>query len=63
LGTFPKNEYQFSLIDSTGKVVLSQVVTDAPLVKGFAVGQLARGMYMAVMESDSTRVTRKIVLE
>lgn len=63
LGTFPKNEYQFSLIDSTGKVVLSQAVTDAPLVKGFAVGHLARGMYMAVMESDSTRVTRKIVLE
>lgn len=63
LGTLPQSNYTFSLLDINGKTVFTQFVENAPLVKGFSVGHLQRGMYLGIVESEGKRITKKIVLE
>lgn len=63
LGSLPQTHYTFSLYDIHGKSVFSQVVDNAPLLQGFSVAHLARGMYLGVLETESQRITKKIVLE
>lgn len=63
LGTLPQSNYTFSLLDINGKTVFTQFVENAPLVQGFSVGHLQRGMYLGIVESEGKRITKKIVLE
>ena len=63
LGSLPQTHYTFSLLDIHGKTVFSQVVDNAPLLQGFSVAHLARGMYLGILETESQRISKKIVLE
>ena len=63
LGSLPQTYYTFSLLDIHGKTVFSQVVDNAPLLQGFSVAHLARGMYLGILETESQRISKKIVLE
>ncbi|RXR23378.1 M28 family peptidase [Flavobacterium stagni] len=63
LGSLPQTHYTFSLLDIHGKTVFSQVVDNAPLMQGFSVSHLARGMYLGILETEGQRITKKIVLE
>ncbi|MFY7757487.1 MAG: M28 family peptidase [Flavobacterium stagni] len=63
LGSLPQTHYTFSLYDIHGKSVFSQVVDNAPLLQGFSVAHLARGMYLGVLETEGQRIAKKIVLE
>lgn len=63
LGSLTQNDYTFSLLDFAGKVVMTEQVENAPLVRGFNVEHLPRGMYLAVIETSDRRITKKIVIE
>lgn len=63
LGSLPQSNYTFSLLDINGKIVYNQSIENAPLLKGFSVGHLQRGMYLGIVESEGKRITKKIVLE
>lgn len=63
LGSLTQTHYTFSLLDIHGKTVYSQTVKNAPLLQGFSVEHLSRGMYLGVLETEGQRITKKIVLE
>ena len=63
LGSLSASNYSFSLVDTLGKIVFSQTVENAPLLQGFSVGHLERGMYLVVIDTDGKRITKKIILE
>jgi aminopeptidase YwaD len=62
MGDLTATAVRFSLVDVHGKTVLVQDYASSQQVEAVAVSSLARGMYLAVIESAATRVTQKVVL-
>jgi aminopeptidase YwaD len=63
LGTITATNYTFSLIDLQGKVVLKKQIENAQLIETISLTGLTKGMYLAVFESITERITKKIVIE
>lgn len=63
IGTLTDKEYTFSLIDLQGKVVLNKSVLNAHLIESVSLTGLAKGMYLAVIETAAKRFTKKIIVE
>jgi aminopeptidase YwaD len=63
MGTLTDKEYTFSLIDLQGKVVLKKTISDAQLIESVSLNGMAKGMYLAVIETAAKRITKKIVIE
>jgi len=63
MGTLMDKEYTFSLIDLYGKIVLNKTFTNAHLIESVSLNGLAKGMYLAVIETASKRFTKKIIIE
>jgi aminopeptidase YwaD len=63
LGSLNATKYSFSLIDLNGKVVLEKQVKNAHLIETIPLPGLSKGMYLAVLQTDTKKVTRKIVVE
>ncbi|MEC4004986.1 M28 family peptidase [Flavobacterium sp. SUN052] len=63
LGSLNETNYTFSLIDINGKVVLQKSFENAKLIESISVNTLAKGLYLAIMESGNNRITKKIVIE
>lgn len=63
LGTLTDKEYTFSLIDLQGKVLLSKPILNAHLIESVSLAGIAKGMYLAVIETATKRFTKKIVVE
>jgi aminopeptidase YwaD len=61
-GDMTDTAVRFSLVDINGKTVLAQDFATPQEVETVAVSALARGMYLAVIESATTRATQKVVL-
>ncbi len=62
-GTTTDNNYTFSIIDINGKTVLSQQFENASLLERVNVGNLNSGIYLGVLETNTNRITKKIVIE
>lgn len=62
-GTITDADYTFSVIDVDGKTVLKQNFQNTSLLQQINVSHLAKGVYLAILETDSARVTKKIVIE
>lgn len=63
LGSLEASEYNFSLIDMQGKVVLNKQFQNAQLLETVSLIGLAKGMYLAVFEANKVRIAKKIVVE
>jgi hypothetical protein len=63
LGNLATDSYTFSLVNLQGKVVLNQTFTDVQLIESVALKGIAKGMYLAVLETENNRITKKIVIE
>jgi hypothetical protein len=63
MGTLTDKEYTFSLFDLQGKVVLKKTISDAQLIESVSLNGMAKGMYLAVIETAAKRITKKIVIE
>ena len=63
MGTLLETSYQFSIMDVNGKVLMKKAITNASLVETIEVGQLAKGIYLGVLEAGDKRITKKIAIE
>ena len=62
-GILTDKDYTFSLIDIHGKKVLTQNFTAASLLETTDVSGLSSGIYLGVLETESQRITKKIVIQ
>lgn len=63
LGTLNETKYTFSLTDMQGKIVLEKQVENANLIETISLQGLSKGMYLAVLQTESKRITKKIIVE
>ncbi len=63
LGTIADVNYTFSLIDLQGKEVLNKQIENAHFTETISLEGLSKGMYLAVLQTASKRITKKIVVE
>ncbi len=62
-GTITDSSYKVSIVDIQGKTVLSQQFESTNLLEQINVSQLPKGIYMAILETKSQSITKKIVIE
>ena len=62
-GTLTDSSYKVSIVDVQGKIVLSQQFETTNLLEQINVSQLPKGIYMAILETKSQSITKKIVIE
>ncbi len=63
LGTLTETNYTFSVLDLQGKVVLNKTIENANLIEVVSIQSLSKGMYLAVLQTATKRITKKIVVE
>ena len=63
LGTISETKYTFSLINLQGKVVLNKQIEESSLIESFSLQSLSKGMYLAVLQTATKRITKKIIIE
>lgn len=63
LGTIEESRYSFSIIDINGKVVLQKNIENAHLIEPIPLEGLPKGMFMAVLQTDTKRITKKVIVE
>jgi len=63
LGTLKQNNYTFSLMDIQGKQVYKDTIPNAKQIETIDVSRFNKGIYMGILESGETRITKKIVIE
>lgn len=62
-GAITDSNYTFTLVDIQGKTVISQNFENTNLLESVNVSQLSKGIYMAVLETNGKRVSKKVVIE
>ena len=63
LGNLTDTQYSFSLVDLQGKIVFKKQFENAHLVESVSLDGLSKGMYLAVMQTSTIRITKKIIVE
>ena len=63
LGTLTEKEYQFSLIDINGKVVLEKMIANPNQLEKININSLTKGLYLAILNADNKKISKKIVIE
>lgn len=63
IGSLNESNYTFSLIDIQGKIVLKKQIENANLIETISTVGMSKGMYMAIFETKTTRVSKKIIVE
>lgn len=63
LGSLTETKYDFSLIDLQGKVVLKKQVDNAGLIETVSLQGVSKGMYLAVLQTETKKITKKIIIE
>jgi len=63
LGNLTDTQYSFSLIDLQGKIVFKKHIENAHLVESVSLEGLSKGMYLAVMQTSTKRIAKKIIVE
>ena len=63
LGSLTETDYTLTIVDILGKTVLNTTINDAQLIQQIPVANLAKGMYLAVLQTGDKQITKKIVIE
>ena len=63
LGNITDADYSFSLIDLQGKVVVNKQIENAHLIESVSLDGLSKGMYLAVLQTVTKKITKKIIVE
>ena len=63
LGNLTDTQFSFSLVDLQGKIVFKKHFENAHLVESVSLDGLSKGMYLAVMQTSTKRITKKIIVE
>lgn len=62
-GLITSENYTFSIVDIQGKTVLTRNFENSNLLEQINVSQLAKGVYLAVLETKGQKISKKIVIE
>lgn len=63
LGTLRGNNYSFSLIDLQGKIVFTKNFENAKQLETIPLNGFSKGMYVAVLKSESHEIKKKIMID
>ncbi|MDI9258440.1 M28 family peptidase [Flavobacterium sedimenticola] len=63
MGTLTDTRYSFSMLDLQGKVVLTRDVENPSMIETVSLSGLSKGMYLAVLQTTTERITKKILIE
>ena len=63
MGTIEEANYSFSMVDVQGKVVLKKEIQNAHLIESVSLDGLSKGIYLAILQTPSKKITRKIIVE
>ena len=63
LGSITETNYSFSLVDLEGKVVFRKEVQNAHLIESITLEGFSKGMYLAILQTATKRITKKIIVE
>lgn len=63
LGSLTASNYYFSLVDLQGKEVLTKQIKNASLIETISLQGIAKGMYLAVVQTNNNRYTKKIIID
>jgi aminopeptidase YwaD len=63
LGSLTASNYYFSLVDLQGKEVLIKQIKNASLIETISLQGIAKGMYLAVVQTNNNRYTKKIIID
>lgn len=62
-GVITEANYTFTLVDIQGKTVISENFENTNLLEPVNVSQLSKGIYMAILETNGKKVSKKVVIE
>jgi hypothetical protein len=63
MGVIIDTAYTFSLIDTQGKEVLHKQIENALLIESIPLEGLSGGIYLAVLQTSTKKITKKIIIE
>lgn len=63
MGSLNETNFTFLLIDFQGKVVLNKQIENAGLIETMPLQGLSKGMYLAVLQTATKRIAKKIIIE
>lgn len=63
LGTITETKCNFSMIDMQGKEVFKKQIENAHLIESIPLEGLSKGIYLAVLQTATKKVTKKIIVE
>ena len=63
MGNIAVAKYTFSLIDMEGKEVFRKQIENAQLIESIPLEGVAKGMYLAVLQTSDKKITKKIIVE
>ena len=63
LGSITETNYSFSLVDLEGKVVFKKEVQNAHLIESITLEGFSKGMYLAILQTATKQITKKIIVE
>ena len=63
IGNLIENNYTISLVDIFGKKIFSKNISAAKQLEQINVTGFAKGVYLAVIETQNNRITKKIVID
>ena len=63
MGSITEANYSFSIVDVQGKVVFKKDLQNARLIETVSLDGLAKGIYLAVLQTSNKRITKKIIVE
>eukprot|EP01136_Pigoraptor_vietnamica_P040078 Opistho-1_new@11595 len=63
LGSLTETKYDFSLVDLQAKVIFNKHVDNANLIESISLQGLPKGIYLAVLQTDTKKITKKIMIE
>ncbi|MEO5775504.1 MAG: M28 family peptidase [Flavobacterium sp.] len=63
LGTITETKYNFTMINMEGKEVFKKQVENAHLIESIPLEGLSKGVYLAVLQTATKKITKKIIVE
>ncbi|TGD58858.1 M28 family peptidase [Flavobacterium humi] len=63
LGLLTEASYQFSLIDTNGKVVSEKVIDHPNQLEKINISSVSKGMYLAVLDANGKKISKKIIID
>ncbi len=63
LGSLAETRYTLSLVDLQGKIVLNKQIDNANLIETIPLEGISKGMYLAVLQTETKKISKKIIVE